>query len=103
MRVRLSPLAKAQAFVMRCGWVSNTWMTDWRRRPTWEFRTPRGRLIAEVYGSLCWHTWDRHGVGGENGPEERTVEVAKGEAMRALVRQILWNPSQWHATERRPR
>lgn len=102
MRVRLSPLAKAQAFVMRCGWTSGR-AIYWMRNQTWKLRTPRGRLIAEVYGSLCWHTWDRYGVGGENGPEERTVEIAKREVMHALVRQILWNPSQWHATERRTR
>lgn len=100
-RLVLSPRAKAQAFVMRCEWQKCTYLTDCWGRHTWKLRTPRGRVAAEVYGSLCWHTWDRNGVGGENGGDERSVETAKGEVMRAMVRQIMRDPSRWHATERR--
>lgn len=86
-------------WVMRCRWVVIG--VDWLQRPTLalmpqhgRWRGRRLRMAGEVYPSLTWHTWDRHGVGGENAGDP-TLEIAKGEAMRALVRQGTREPARW--------
>lgn len=96
---RISDAARAMCWVMRGRWIVID--SDWLRRPTWAL-VPEGakwrgwfpRQVGEVYGSLTWHTWDRHGIGGENA-EDPTIEIAKGEVMRALVRQGTREPRRW--------
>ena len=48
--------------------------------------TPMGRNRATVWPNGVWHTWNRHGTGGENW-EEKTVESAKSEAYYSCIKQ----------------
>lgn len=57
--------------------------------PTGEFGR-RGWTFSEVFEkNFTWHTWDRHGTGGENASDP-TLEKAMQEAELALLRQGWW-------------
>ena len=46
----------------------------------------RGRNRCTVWSTGTWHTWNAHGVGGENAGA-RTVNEAKEQATLAVIRQ----------------
>jgi hypothetical protein len=51
-----------------------------------ELKHNSGRVFATVWTKGMWHTWDKNGVGGENGVA-KSVGTAIHEAMKALLRQ----------------
>jgi hypothetical protein len=57
----------------------------WHKPADWELII-KGKGRASVWLNGTWHTWDAHGIGGENACEA-TVEDAKREAEAALIRQ----------------
>jgi hypothetical protein len=57
------------------------------RKKQWDLRVAgRGCPAATVYPNGVWHTWDHHGVGGENSSED-TVNRAMREAAGAAIAQ----------------
>lgn len=58
----------------------------WAKQPDWELCQRGGKGRCSVWLNGTWHTWDVHGVGGENG-REATVEDAFREAEAAMIRQ----------------
>ncbi len=63
-------------------WIEHTWKVP----REWTLRGPHKYEAATVFENGHWHTWDKHGVGGENDTED-TIELAKDEAVSALLRQ----------------
>jgi len=57
----------------------------------------RGRVRAQIWQNTAsrftWHTFDQHGVGGENA-ECTTLQDAMDQVVAAIVRQG-WTPGGW--------
>ena len=49
-------------------------------------KTGKRRVVATVWGNGVWHTFDRHGSGGENWAES-SVDKAKDEAKASAISQ----------------
>lgn len=78
------------------------WM--WRRLPPeqvaydgsdgWGLYTPCGSHAATVWDNAVWHTWDRRGIGGENGTPDKFIENDKQTQIRLSMieaeRSVLW-------------
>lgn len=60
-----------------------------------ELQDERGRVYATVWTNGTWHTWDARGIGGEN-DSERSVLLAKEQAVAALDRQHRDPRRDWH-------
>ncbi len=58
-------------------------------------------IVATLWdngGNFVWSTWDRDGVGGENGGDP-TRDVARREVYAALARQVKRDPESWWPIE----
>ncbi len=65
------------------------WKRDGKDRE-WHLYDGRDRSRITVWPNGVWHTWDEHGVGGENGEEENPAK-AFPHSVYALIRQG-WAP-----------
>jgi len=88
--VRQCKDAGTACFVKQLGAdVFAPWMLTWvgRHHETQSLVSERsGITLANVWPNGTWHTWDRNGIGGENGVSP-SVAQARSDALDALSRQ----------------